>query len=386
MAGEIRAVDRLACGTCRYNQRRAGEARPASRRDHASRGESGEPVPDPTGAPRELQRVRHSLQPRRHAHAVFLATDRGNPRQPAEGAERGRAATMIGRSRWVGYALLSPALVAVGFLIGYPLYLVITTSFRQGKTLDVLRLSALPAGLGNYRTVLGSEATWHSVGVTLVYLVGTIGPAFAIGLLTALLLNRAFPGRRWLRSFILLPWAVPGVIVSIVFLWLLDGSFGVVNALLRQAGWLSTDLAWFANDDTALGAVIVATVWKAYPFFTLTLLAALQAIPATLYEAARVDGATAWQRFRHISWPGIRAAAVLAAILNTLWALREFDIIYVTTGGGPDRATETLAVRIYQEAFAFFRMGTASALGVMTMVFAALLALASMRTLRREYF
>ena len=281
---------------------------------------------------------------------------------------------MIGRSRWVGYALLSPALVAVGFLIGYPLYLVITTSFREGKSLDVLRLAALPAGLGNYRTVLGSDATWHSVGVTLVYLVGTIGPAFAIGLVTALLLNRVFPGRRWLRSFILLPWAVPGVIVSIVFLWLLDGSFGVVNAVLRQAGWLDTDLAWFANDDTALGAVIV------------TLLAALQAIPATLYEAARVDGATAWQRFRHITWPGVRAAAVLAAILNTLWALREFDIIYVTTGGGPDRATETLAVRIYQEAFAFFRMGTASALGVLTMVLAALLALASMRTLRREYF
>jgi len=293
---------------------------------------------------------------------------------------------MIGRSRWVGYALLSPALVAVGFLVGYPLYLVVATSFRLGKTLDVLRLSALPAGLGNYATILASEATWHSVWVTLVYLVGTIGPAFAIGLSSALLLNRAFPGRRWLRSFILLPWAVPGVIVSIVFLWLLDGSFGVINSLLRQAGWLSTDLAWFANDDTALGAVIVATVWKAYPFFTLTLLAALQTIPATLYEAGRVDGATAWQRFRYITWPGIRAAAALGAILNTLWALREFDIIFITTGGGPDRATETLAVRIYQEAFTFFRMGTASALGVLTMVLAALLALASMRTLRREYF
>ena len=130
----------------------------------------------------------------------------------------------------------------------------------------------------------------------------------------------------------------------------------------------------------------MATAWKAYPFFTLTLLAGLQAIPTTLYEAARVDGASAWQRFRFITWPGIRAPAALGAILNTLWALREFDIIYVTTGGGPDRATETLAVRIYQEAFAFFRMGTASALGVLTMVLAALLALASMRTLRREYF
>ena len=293
---------------------------------------------------------------------------------------------MIGRPRWIGYALLSPALVAVGFLILYPLYLVVTTSFRLGKTLDVLRLDALPAGLGNYRAVLASEATWHSVWVTLVYLAGTIVPAFVIGLATALLLNRAFPGRRWLRSLILLPWAVPGVIVSIVFLWLLDGSFGVVNALLRQAGWLSTDLAWFANDNTALGAVIVATIWKAYPFFTLTLLAALQAIPLTLYDAASVGGASAWQRFRYVTWPGLRAAAVLGAILNTLWALREFDIIFVTTGGGPDRATETLAVRIYQEAFSFFRMGTASALGVITMVLAALLALASLRTLRREYF
>jgi multiple sugar transport system permease protein len=293
---------------------------------------------------------------------------------------------MISQRRWVGYALLSPALIAVGFLILYPLYLVVATSFRIGKTLDVLRLAGLPAGLANYRTVLASEATWHSVWLTLVYLAGTIGPAFAIGLATALLLNRAFPGRRWLRSFILLPWAVPGVIVSIVFLWLLDGSFGVVNALLRQAGWLSIDLAWFANDDTALGAVIVATIWKAYPFFTLTLLAALQAIPTALYDAASVDGAGGLQRFRYVTWPGLRAAAALGAILNTLWALREFDIIFVTTGGGPDRATETLAVRIYQEAFTFFRMGTASALGVITMVLAALLALASLRTLRREYF
>ena len=293
---------------------------------------------------------------------------------------------MIGRSRWVGYALLLPAISAVGFLVAYPLYLVVATSLRQGKSLNVLRLSALPLGVGNYRIVLASDATWHSVWITSVYLLGTIAPAFLIGLVTALLLNRAFPGRRWLRSFILLPWAVPGVIVSIVFLWLLDGSFGIVNTLLRDAGWLTTDLAWFATDDTALAAVIVATIWKAYPFFTLTLLAALQAIPASLYEAAQVDGAGAWQRFRFVTWPGLRAAASLAVILNTLWALREFDIIYLTTGGGPDRATETLAVRIYQEAFAFFRLGTASALGVLTMGLAALLVLASLRPLRREYF
>ena len=116
-----------------------------------------------------------------------------------------------------------------------------------------------------------------------------------------------FPDGGWLRSFILLPWAVPGVIVSIVFLWLLDGSFGVVNALLRQADGSPPTWPGSANDDTALAAVIVPTVWKAYPFFTLTLLAALQAIPASLYEAARVDGATSGSAFRYITWPGIRA-------------------------------------------------------------------------------
>jgi len=293
---------------------------------------------------------------------------------------------VIGRSRWTGFALLAPALLAVGFLIVYPLYLVTATSFRQGRSLNVLRLSELPFGLANYRTVLASDATWHSVWVTVIYLCGTIAPAFVIGLLTALLLNHAFPGRRWLRSFILLPWAVPGVIVSIVFLWLMDGSFGLVNAVLRSAGWLSTDLAWFADDRTALFAVVVPSIWKAYPFFCLTLLAALQAIPGALYEAARVDGAGAWATFRHITWPGLRAPASLAVILNTLWALREFDIIYLTTGGGPDRATETLAVRIYQEAFSFFRLGTASALGVLTMAFAVIIVLLSIRTLRREYF
>jgi multiple sugar transport system permease protein len=112
----------------------------------------------------------------------------------------------------------------------------------------------------------------------------------------------------------------------------------------------------------------------------------LQSIPSALYEAAEVDGATRWHAFRYITWPGIRASAALAAILNTLWALREFDIIYLTTGGGPDRATETLAVRIYQEAFAFFRMGTASALGVLTMAMALVIVLLSIRTIRREYF
>jgi multiple sugar transport system permease protein len=195
-----------------------------------------------------------------------------------------------------------------------------------------------------------------------------------------------FPLRRWLRSLMLLPWAAPGVMVSIVFIWLFDSSFGVVNYALRSLHLISTDVAWYTNESTALFAVIVPTIWKAYPFFTLTLLAALQSIPGNLYEAAHVDGASAWQRFTHITWPGIRGPAVLALVLNGLWAFREFDIIFAATGGGPAKATETLGIRAYNEAFGYFYMGRAAVIGVLMLGIALAFVLLSRRQLSREFF
>ena len=184
----------------------------------------------------------------------------------------------------------------------------------------------------------------------------------------------------------LLPWAVPGVMVSIVFLWLFDASFGVVNYALRSLGLIAVDVAWYTNESTALIAVIVPTIWKAYPFFTLTLLAALQSIPADLYEAAGVDGASARQRFANITWPGIRGPAVLALILNGLWAFREFDIIFAATGGGPAKATETLGIRAYNEAFGYFYMGRAAVIGVLMLAIAFVFVLVARRELRKEFF
>ena len=299
---------------------------------------------------------------------------------------RTRASPLARRERLFAYALLAPAVVAVAGLIAWPMYLIVSISFREGKSLNFLALGQRPLGLGNYRIVLADPATWHSVGVSLVYTFGTLVPAFAIGLGTALLLNRSFPLRRWLRSVMLLPWAVPGVMVSIVFLWMFDASFGVVNALLRATGLVTTDIAWYATESTALFAVIVPTIWKAYPFFTLTLLAAMQSIPGHLYEAAEVDGASAWQRFASVTWPGIQGAAVLALVLNGLWTFREFDIIYAATGGGPAKATETLGVRAYNEAFGYFYMGRAAVVGVLMLLMALVAVLLARRALRKEFF
>ncbi|MFZ4531116.1 MAG: carbohydrate ABC transporter permease [Alsobacter sp.] len=297
-----------------------------------------------------------------------------------------RARTMQQQERRFAFALLLPALVTTGLLIVYPMYLVISLSLREGKSMNFLDSTGQVFGLQHYADVLSDPGTWTSVVTTLVYTAGSMLPSFLMGLALALLLNTTFPGRRLFRGLILLPWAVPGVLVSVLFLWLLDASYGVVNAMLRQAGLISTDIAWFTDERTALGAVIAPTIWKSFPFFTLTILAALQAVPGELYEAARMDGAGRWQRFRYVTWPGVRGAAVLALVLNTLWAFREFDIIFATTGGGPYRATETLGIRAYQEAFSYFEIGRACVLGIVMLAIALVVVLAARRPLQKEFF
>jgi multiple sugar transport system permease protein len=286
----------------------------------------------------------------------------------------------------LAYALLAPAMIAVAFLIAYPLWLAISVSTREGRTMNIARLDRLPRGLGNYERILDEPANWDALLRSIVYVAGSVAPAFVIGLGLALLLNRGFPGRRWIRSLMMLPWAVPGVVASIAFLWLLDGSYGVFNSILRRIGLMQGDIAWFARQETAMLAVIVPTIWKSFPFFALTLLAAMQAIPLQLYEAARIDGAGALDQFRHITWPGVRGPGLLAVALNALWVFKELDIIFAATGGGPAGATETLALRVYLEAFQFFRLGSASALGLMMMALCALLVLLSLPRMRARFF
>lgn len=285
-----------------------------------------------------------------------------------------------------GYLLLLPALIFVLFIVVYPLSVILQLGFREGRSLNFARIGQQPLGIANYISVLTDPAFWNSVRVTVIYVAGSAFASLVIGLITALLLNERFPLRRMFRALVLLPWAVPGVIVSISFIWLFDASFGVVNSVLRHLGLINGDVAWFVNGRTALFAVMLPTIWKGYPFCTLTLLAAMQSIPQSLYEAAEIDGAARFARFRYITWPGIRAAGMLGLILSALWMFRDFDIIFAATGGGPARATQTLSLFVYDESFSFFRMGTAFAIGTLMILVAALACLVAMRSVRKEYF
>ena len=287
------------------------------------------------------------------------------------------------RQTLLSFALLIPAAAAVLLLIVYPLYQVIEISFRDGRLMNFARMGELPLGVGNYARVLADPMFWRATLNSTLYVGGSVGGAFLIGLATALLLNRQLPGNRILRTLVLVPWAVPGVIVAIMFLWILDGSFGVFNAMLRSAGLLSGEMPWFVDSRTAIVAVIIPTIWKTYPLITLTLLAALQSIPRELYEAANVDGATKVQQFGYITWPGIQGASFLVIMISALGVFRDVDIVFATTHGGPAGATETLALYVYKEAFHYFRMGTATAVGTL-MICAAFLIAATLAALSRN--
>jgi len=290
------------------------------------------------------------------------------------------------RSAVFAYGMLLPALLVVALLLVYPLYLALNASFRKGQTSNFSEINQLPFTLDNYQDMLADASVWRSLWISIQYTFFSTAIGFAIGLVTALLLNRNFFGRRLVRTLILVPWAIPSVVVSLGFVWILDASYGILNAMLRSLGIISTHIAWLSNPKYALFAVILPTVWKGYPFFTLMLLAALQSVPVELYEAGRVDGASKWRLFTHITWPGIRTAAILSVVLNGLWAFREFDFIYSMTKGGPMGATETLAIRIYNEAFSFFHQSSAAALGMMTFLLCIISALAIYPLIKEQFF
>lgn len=295
----------------------------------------------------------------------------GTSAQAISGAAPELATSRKARRRAEGafaLALLSPALTIIGLLFVLPLLLLAFISFKAVKLGSLTQIFSADVTWANYASVLSDPATWSSLLVSIYYVVGSSLLAFVLGLWSALLLNEKFPAQRLFRTLILLPWAVPGITATIAFLWMLQPTFGVVNFVLRELGLISHDVEWFGDPNLALFAVIMPTVWKTYPFFTIMLLAALQTIPRELYEAASIDGAGRWDRFRWITWPGIRPYAAIALLFNAMHVFREFDFIYASTHGGPRGATTTIAIRIYNVAFESFNLASAAALGILTFV------------------
>ncbi|XWN30966.1 MAG: sugar ABC transporter permease [Devosia sp.] len=270
-----------------------------------------------------------------------------------------------------GYLLLLPAVLLIAAIIAYPLILSLDLSFQNVK---IARIGAerQPFTLGNYRELLTSSEFWHSAWITLKLIVIVSALCLAIGLSTALMVNQPFRGRRMARLMVALPWAIPEVVVVMIWAWIFDSSFGLMNWLFIQSGLFYEPLAWLSNKTGAFSVIVTAMVWKGYPFVSVMLLAGLQAIPQDYYNAAKVDGASVWQRFMYVTLPCLSPVIGVTMILVILWVFRDFSIIKVLTGGGPINATQTLSILTYDTAFSFFRMGYGAAIGMVTLVMCAI--------------
>ncbi|MBD9552774.1 sugar ABC transporter permease [Pantoea sp. PNT01] len=273
------------------------------------------------------------------------------------------------RQAWV---LLAPMLLVMLLLTAWPLLRTIWLSFTDAA---LIGSGESPAwiGLENYLYALSDPDFRASIWRTLYFTVVSVTFEGIIGVLVALLLNQKFIGRNVLRVLVILPWALPTIVNAMMWRLNFNPDYGSINALLSQLGIIDGYRSWLGSPDAALNAVMFADIWKNYPLVTLLVLAALQSIPEDLFEAARLDGASAWRRFRAITFPAIVAPLGVALVLRTIDAFKIFDIIYVMTRGGPVDSTKTLSFFVYQESFSYLRAGSGAAYAILMTLMCALL-------------
>jgi multiple sugar transport system permease protein len=278
-------------------------------------------------------------------------------------------------------ALLLPAVTATAALVAWPILQAGRISLHQLKLAQLMRPIEAPATLANYERGLGHPGFVASLEATAIFVgVGT-ALALLLGLVSALVLDRRFAGSALLRTVILSPWAIAPVVASLAWLFMCNESLGLANHLLLTLGLVDAPVPFLTSPAVAIWTVTLAATWKAFPFFTIVLLAGLQSIPSMLYDSAAVDGAGRLRRFRDVTLPGLRPFILIATLLSLLAAYRNVETILVMTGGGPARSTETLAVRVYTETFTFLSPGTGAAIGMMTVAIALLIALPFVRHL-----
>ncbi len=264
--------------------------------------------------------------------------------------------------RLFGVKLTAPAGVILAVLLLIPTVLTILYSLHDvpanGRSLGPF------VGLENYTIVLGSSVFWRSAWVTFVFSVGFVVFSTLFGLGMAILLNQRFVGRGLARALLIIPWATPWLVIGILWKWFADGSVGGLNAVLLMLGATTDYYDFMADPNSALVLTIIAAVWRQASFAGILLLAGLQTLPEDLNEAASLDGAGVFQRFRNITLPWLKPALVTVTVLNIIYAFLQFDVIFAMTQGGPGDATQVLSILIYRQLFGVTQIGLGSALAV----------------------
>jgi multiple sugar transport system permease protein len=280
----------------------------------------------------------------------------------AEAVRATRAARRMGQG-WFAWALIAPALLFIGVIVAWPLAETIRLSFT-----DARMGGENWVGLENYRDLWGSSKFWGIVGRTFVWMGLSVSLKLVMGLIGATLLNAAVPGRALFRTLVMPPWVIPVAIGCIGWLWLYNGYFGVLSGVAMRTGITDGPFEFLAYKTSAFWAAIVTDVWVGTPMVTLFFLAAMQGVSRDLYEAAWVDGAGRWYRFRRITLPQILPVIVSMALLSAIWTFNSFEIIWILTQGGPRGGTTTLIVDTYKTAIGNFKFGEGAARAVVIVV------------------
>ena len=285
------------------------------------------------------------------------------------GSERLRSPLRRRRSpfreeRRLGAAMLAPALAVIALVAAYPIVYAVWLSLHEYSVITP-GLSRF-VGIDNYSEALGSSEFWDAMKTTLLFTAISVALELVIGLAMALVMHAAFRGRALLRAVVLVPWAILTVVTAITWRTMFEPDLGFVNNMLETLGLPGSNVIWLGEEGYALGVMILADVWKTAPFMALLILAGLQGIPGELHDAAKVDGANTWQRFKSVTLPLLVPAITVALIFRTLDALRIFDLPYVLTKGA--NGTETLSLIAQEELVTQRNTGLGSALSVLTFV------------------
>jgi multiple sugar transport system permease protein len=290
-----------------------------------------------------------------------------------------RAGTAAGRRRHEALstaAMFYPAFALVAAVSFFPLFYALRQSVHRADYLDLGRF----VGFGNFVTLFSTGGGLHFVAVSMMFVAGTLMVALPAGVGLALLLSRPLRLRGLFRTVLMLPWVVSELVTGYLWMWFYDGRLGPLTGLL---GWLGVPSP-LTDTYAALPALILANSWHAYPLVMIFTLAALQTVPADIQDAARLDTCTEWQRFRFVTLPFIRGAVLVAAVLTTLRSFNNVTLVLAMTGGGPVGATDVLGIRVFNEAFQFYRMDVASTIAVVIFALNIVASVAFMRVLRAQ--
>jgi len=277
------------------------------------------------------------------------------------------------------YILLAPTIILLLILTVYPLIFAVAASLQ---TVNIRNGAVTFAGLSNFTYIFTDDLFWNAAKNTAIYTVSAVVLEFVLGMALALILSEQFAARNVFRTIFLAPMMLPPIVVAITFKILYMQQYGIANWLLGLVG--IKGMLWESGPHTALFSLILVDVWEWTPFMFLILLAGLQAIPTEPYEAAKVDGASWFQAFRHVTFPLLTPAVLIAVILRLMDTLRIFDQVFVMTGGGPANTTETLSLYIYQTGFRFFNVGYATAMSFVVMILTTLISNFFISRLRAE--